>query len=153
VLPIRQTIFSFENGTEGFTIANPDSGGTVAQAPAFHTDGEFGLEVTTPVSGNWFGAPVPATLNLTGRSGIEFDVRTGDVGTSGEIAVQVGDDLTWCQGGRWAWTGPNASRTVTEPFSDIECPAETTLDLTQIRTVWVFLNSGGVVHIDNVRAE
>jgi alpha-galactosidase len=153
VLPIRQTIFSFETGTDGFTIANPGSGGTVARSPAFHTDGGYGLEVTTPVAGNWFGAPVPASLDLTGRSGLEFDVRTGDVGTSGEIAVQVGDELTWCQGGRWAWTGAHASRTVTEPFDDIECPSGTTLDVRQIRVVWVFLNTGGVVHIDDVRAE
>jgi alpha-galactosidase len=153
VLPVRQTIFSFETGTDGFTIANPGSGGTVARSAAFHTDGGYGLEVATPVAGNWFGAPVPASLDLTGRSGLEFDVRAGDVGTVGEIAVQVGDDLTWCQGGRWAWVGAHASRTITEPFSDLECPSGTTLDVSQIRVVWVFLNTGGVVHIDQVRAE
>jgi alpha-galactosidase len=153
VLPLRQTIFSFEEGTDGFTVANPGTGGTVAPSTAFHTDGSSGLRVETPVPGNWFGAPVPASLDLTGRSGLAFDLRTEDVGTVGEIAVQVGDALTWCQAGRWAWTNPHSSRTITESFEDIECPSGVTLDVSQIRVVWVFLNTGGVVHIDNVRAE
>jgi alpha-galactosidase len=153
VLPVRQTIFSFEDGADGFTTANPGTGGTVAQSPEFHTDGASGLRVETPVPGNWFGAPVPASLDLSGRSGLAFDMRTEDVGSVGEIAVQVGDAMTWCQAGRWAWTNPHSSRTVTESFDDIECPAGVTLDVSQIRVVWVFVNSGGVVHIDNVRAE
>jgi alpha-galactosidase len=152
VLPIRQTVFSFETGTDGFTVANPGTGGTVAPS-TFHTDGSSGLRVETPVPGNWFGAPVPASLDLTGRSGLAFDLRTEDVGTVGEIAVQVGDALTWCQAGRWAWTNPHSSRTVTESFDDIECPSGVALDVSQIRVVWVFLNTGGVVHIDHVRAE
>jgi len=153
VRPIRRTIFSFENGTDGFTVANPGTGGTVAPTTAFHTDGTAGLEVTTPVPGNWFGAPVPAGLDLTGRSGIEFDLRAGEVGTVGEVAVQIGDALTWCQGGKWAWTDPHATRTITEPFADIECPAGITLDVSRIRVVWVFLNTGGVVQLDDIRAE
>jgi len=153
VLPVRQTVFSFENGTDGFTVANPGTGGTVAQSTAFHTDGSSGLRVETPVPGNWFGAPVPASLDLTGRSGLAFDLRTEDVGSVGEIAVQVGDAFTWCQAGRWAWTNPHASRTITESFDDIDCPSGVTLDVSRIRVVWVFLNSGGVVHIDHVRAE
>jgi alpha-galactosidase len=153
VLPIRQTVFSFEDGTDGFTVANPGTGGTVAPSTEFHTDGTAGLRVTTPVPGNWFGAPVPASLDLTGRSGLAFDLRAEDVGTVGEIAVQVGDDYSWCQGGRWAWTNPRASRTITEPFDDIECPSDVTLDVSQIRMVWVFLNTGGVIHIDDIRAE
>ncbi|GIE49247.1 NPCBM/NEW2 domain-containing protein [Actinoplanes nipponensis] len=153
VRPVRQTIFSFEDGTDGFTTANPGTGGAVAQSAAFHTDGSSGLRVETPVPGNWFGAPVPASLDLGGRSGLAFDLRTGDVGSVGEIAVQVGDALTWCQAGRWAWTDPHRSRTITESFDDIECPSGVTLDVTRIRVVWVFLNSGGVVHIDQVRAE
>jgi alpha-galactosidase len=153
VLPVRQTIFSFEDGTDGFTTANPGTGGTVTRSTEFHTDGAAGLRVETPVPGNWFGAPVPESLDLSGRSGLAFDMRTEDVGSVGEIAVQVGDALTWCQAGRWAWTNPRSSRTVTESFDDIECPAGVTLDVRDIRVVWVFLNTGGVVHIDNVRAE
>jgi len=51
VLPAERTLFSFEDGTAGWTIANPGDGGTVAGSTAFHTDGEHGLAVTTPLSG------------------------------------------------------------------------------------------------------
>ena len=71
----------------------------------------------------------------------------------GEIAVQVGDAWSWCQGGQWTWTNPGASRTVKRTFDQINCPSGTTLDKTQIRAVRVFLNTGGDVLIDNFRAE
>ncbi|GAA3828650.1 NPCBM/NEW2 domain-containing protein [Sphaerisporangium flaviroseum] len=153
VLPVSQTLFSFESGTDDFTIANPGDGGTVAQSPLFHTDGANGLKVSTPTSGNWFGRPLAEPLDLSGKTMLKYDVKTGDIGTVGEIAIQVGDGMSWCQGGLWAWTNPNSSRTITERFSQIECPAGVTLDPSRIRAIWVFLNSGGEVHIDNLRAE
>ncbi|OLF16290.1 hypothetical protein BU204_17010 [Actinophytocola xanthii] len=153
VLPVERTLVSFESGTEDWTIANPGDGGTMARSSAFHTDGEYGLQVDTPLSGNWFGRVLPEPLDLSGFSALRFDVRGGATsGTTGEIAVQVGPDLSWCQGGRWAWTGAGASRTVSAAFAEIECPAGVQLDLTQIRALWVFLNGGDRVHIDNVRA-
>jgi alpha-galactosidase len=152
VQPAEQTLYSFESGTDSFTIANPGSGGTVAQSTAFHTDGNSGLQVTTPVAGNWFGLTRPAPLDLTGKTSLKFDVKTGPVGTSGEIAVQIGPSLTWCQGGLWTWTNPNSSKTIAENVSKITCPAGVTLDLSQVRGIWVFLNSGGVDYIDNIRA-
>ncbi|MFC4116932.1 NPCBM/NEW2 domain-containing protein [Nonomuraea zeae] len=153
VLPQSQTLFSFESGTDGFTIANPGDGGTVAQSPLFHTDGVAGLKVATPAGGNWFGRALSAPLDLTGKTMLRYDVKTGGIGTSGEIAIQVGDDMSWCQGGLWTWTGTDSSRTITERFDQIGCPAGVTLDPSAIRAVWVFLNSGGEVYIDNVRAE
>ncbi|MBE1488455.1 NPCBM/NEW2 domain-containing protein [Plantactinospora soyae] len=153
VLPAERTLFSFESGTEDFTIANPDSGGTMARTTTFHTDGGHGLTVATPVNGNWFGRALAEPLDLTGSTRLRYDVRAEEVGTVGEFAVQVGPDFAWCQGGRWTWTNPNSSRTVTREFSELSCPAGVTLDLTQIRAVWVFLNSGGQIHIDNIRAD
>ncbi|WP_345565975.1 NPCBM/NEW2 domain-containing protein [Nonomuraea rosea] len=153
VLPQSQTLFSFESGTDGFTIANPGDGGTVAQSPLFHTDGAAGLKVATPAGGNWFGRALSAPLDLTGKTMLKFDVQAGDIGTVGEIAIQVGDAMSWCQGGFWAWTNPHSSRTITERFDQISCPAGVTLDPSAIRAVWVFLNSGGEVYIDNLRAE
>jgi alpha-galactosidase len=41
---------------------------------------------------------------------------------------------------------------VKETFSQLGCPAGVTLDPSQIRAVWIFLN-GGDVFIDNIRAE
>ncbi|WP_169789034.1 NPCBM/NEW2 domain-containing protein [Nonomuraea candida] len=153
VLPESQTLFSFESGTDDFTIANPGDGGTVAQSPLFHTDGAHGLKVSTPVAGNWFGRALAAPLDLSGKTMLKFDVKAGDVGTVGEIAVQMGENWTWCQGGLWTWTNAGASRTVTERFDQISCPVGVTLDPGDIRAVWVFLNTGGDVHIDNLRAE
>lgn len=154
VRPVERTLFSFESDTEDWTIANPGDGGTMSRSTAFHTHGEYGLEVNTPISGNWFGRPLTEPLDLTGTSVLKFDVRAGQTaGTSGEIALQIGPEGSWCQGGRWAWTNPGASRTVAEPVEDIECPAGVTLDLSQVHGVWVFLNGGDTHHVDNVRAE
>ncbi|GAA0927653.1 NPCBM/NEW2 domain-containing protein [Virgisporangium aurantiacum] len=152
VLPTEQTVFSFETGTDDFTIANTADGGSVVQSEAFHTDGTHGLQVTTPSGGNWFGRTLATPLDLSGRTRLKFDVRTAATGTSGEIAVQIGDSFTWCQGGRWAWTNPNSSRTVTADFAELGCSGDVAMNPADIRAVWVFLN-GGEVYIDNVRAE
>jgi alpha-galactosidase len=153
IRPTERTLFSFESGTEEWTIANQGDGGTVAQTTAFHTDGTHGLEVFTPAGGNWYGRNLAAPLDLTGTSRLKFDVRTTTAsGTTGEVAIQVGPDYAWCQGSIWAWTNPGSSRTITAEFASLGCPGGVTLDLSQIRSVWVFLN-GGNVFIDNVRAE
>ncbi|MEV0819625.1 NPCBM/NEW2 domain-containing protein [Nonomuraea rubra] len=153
VLPESRTLFSFESGTEDFTIANPGDGGTVAQSPLFHTEGTNGLKVSTPVAGNWFGRPLATPLDLTGATMLKFDLKAGDAGTVGEIAIQVGEGFSWCQGGLWTWTNAHSSRTITERFDQISCPTGITLDRSDIRAVWVFLNTGGEVFIDNIRAE
>jgi alpha-galactosidase len=151
VLPAERTLFSFESGDEGFTIANPADGGSVARSAEFHTDGAYGLAVTTPVTGNWYGRTFDQPLDLRGTTMLKFDVHAAETGTVGEIAVQVGDDFTWCQGGRWAWTNPHTSRTMTTEYAHMSCPAGTTVDPSRIRAIWVFLN-GVHVHIDNIRA-
>jgi alpha-galactosidase len=152
VLPAERTLFSFESGTEDWVFANPE-GGEMTRSPAFHTDGAQGLRVLTPTSGNWFGKALAEPLDLTGTAKLKFDVRAGGIGTVGEIAIQVGPDWSWCQGGLWAWTNPQSSRTIVEDVEAIECPAGVTRDLSQVRAIWVFLNGGGDVYIDNVRAE
>ncbi|MEJ3746839.1 NPCBM/NEW2 domain-containing protein [Actinomycetes bacterium KLBMP 9797] len=153
VLPVERTLFSFESGTDDFTIANPEQGGSVAQTTDFHTHGGYGLRAATPATGNWYGTSLAEPLDLTGASTLKFDLRAGgSTGTVGEIAVQVGDGFSWCQGGRWTWTNPHSSRTITRQLSEIECPAGVTLDPARIRAVWVFLN-GVDVYIDNIRAE
>ncbi|MFD2354322.1 NPCBM/NEW2 domain-containing protein [Nonomuraea ferruginea] len=42
VLPVSRTLFSFETGTDGFTIANPGDGGTVARSPSSTPTGPAG---------------------------------------------------------------------------------------------------------------
>jgi alpha-galactosidase len=153
VLPAERTLASFEADTEGWTIANPDGGGTVERTTDFATHGTAGLLVHTPVNGNWFGRNLAEPLDLSGATALKFDVRVVDAGSVGEIAVQVGDAWSWCQGGQWTWTNPGASRTVTRTFDELSCPAGVTLDRSRINAVWVFLNTGGAVQIDNLRAE
>jgi alpha-galactosidase len=145
-------IFSFESGTESFTLANPATGGSFTTSTAFHTDGASGLEVTSPADGNWFGRSFPTPLNLGRASRLAFDVKTGSAGTVGEFAVQVGDGASWCQGGRWAWVNPSSTKTIQTAFAEMSCPAGVRLDQTQIKAVWVFLK-GGTFVIDQVRAE
>jgi hypothetical protein len=55
--------------------------------------------------------------------------------------------------GARATDGPGESRTVTRSLDEISYPAGVTLDPTQIRAVWVFLNTEGDVRIDNIRSE
>jgi alpha-galactosidase len=153
VEPVDRTLFSFESGTDDFTIANPGDGGTVAQSPDFHTDGTQGLAVTTPLGGNWYGARLAEPLDLTGTSLLKVDVRAGPAaGTTGELAVQTGPGMSWCQGSRWAWVNTGTSRTISVTYEELDCPAGVTFDPAEIHAVWVFLN-GGAVHIDDVRAE
>ncbi|HEX6353180.1 NPCBM/NEW2 domain-containing protein [Actinophytocola sp.] len=153
VEPEEETLFSFESGTEDFTIANPGDGGTVAQSTAFATEGTHGLEVTTPLGGNWYGARLSVPFDLTGATRLKVDVKAdAAAGTTGEIAVQTGAGWSWCQGSRWAWTDAGKSRTVSVTFEELDCPAGVTPDPSQIHAVWVFLN-GGHVYVDDIRAE
>jgi alpha-galactosidase len=153
VTPADRTLFTFESGTDDFTIANPGDGGTVAQSPAFHTDGTQGLAVTTPLGGNWYGTRVAEPLDLTGFSSLKVDVHASQAaGTTGELAVQTGPAMSWCQGSRWAWVEPATARTISVTFAELDCPAGTTFDPSQIHAVWVFLN-GGEAYIDDLRAE
>jgi alpha-galactosidase len=149
-----QTLFSFETDTESWTLSNPAAGGSMALSTAFHTAGSQGLQLTSPGDGNWFGRVLAAPLDLTGKTLLAFDLKTGEIGTSGEFAVQVGAGANpaWCQGGKWTWTNPNSSRTIKTAFSEMTCPAGTTMDVSQIGAVWVFVK-GGTFTIDQVRAE
>lgn len=148
----EQLLFSFETGSEGWTIANGAAGGSLAPSTAFHTEGGAGLQVTSPADGNWFGRALAAPLDLTGKTHLAFDLKTADAGTSGELAVQVGPGGTWCQGGAWAWTNPNSSKTIKTAFTDMSCPVGTELQLSQISAVWVFVKAGTFL-IDQLRAE
>ncbi len=104
----------------------------------------------TPTSGNWFGRTFAEPLDLTGRSTLKFDVKTGATGTTGEFAAgRARPHLV--PGRRLGLDNANSSRTIKQKFTDIACPAGVTLDPTQIRSVWIFLN-GTDVSIDNVRA-
>jgi alpha-galactosidase len=149
---VERTLFSFESGTDEFTIANAGAGGSVASSTTFATDGARALSVTSPVDGNWYGRRFAEPLDLSAFSSLRYDVKTRATGTPGEFAVEVGASSSWCQGGLWTWTNPNATKTIARSFDDIECPEGITLDLTQVRAVWVYLKDG-TFEIDQLRAE
>ncbi len=127
-------------------------GGSFAVSSAFHTDGEKGLDVKTAPDGNWFGASFAKPLDLSAAAQLAFDVKTSSAGTPGELAVEVGPEKLWCQGGRWAWTNPGSTKSIKTTFEDMSCPGGARVDPARITGVWVFLK-GGAFAIDRVRAE
>ncbi len=91
---------SFETGVEGWGPASFESPvpGTVQQSAVFHTDGSFSLEVdANSSSGAWWGVSYATPLDLTGKTHLLWDVQT-TMGTSQELAIQSGDDFSFCQG-------------------------------------------------------
>lgn len=141
---------SFENSTlDGWGPASWQAdAGTVSQESTFHTDGTYGLHVDA-TGGGWFGASLPAGVDVSAKSALKVDLRTGAAATSVDIAVQVGSSYTWCQG-TFGWVAPNATATFTaEVSTGFSCDATT---LTDIRAIWVYLSPGSF-DLDNVRAE
>ena len=143
-------LFSFETGTEGWGPENGQPGtGTVAQSPAFHSDGAQSLQVTTG-DGGWFGvrlAPTPA--NLTPKTHLKFEIQTTSAGTSQNAALQLTDSWTWCEGS-WGWINPGTTATVEIDLRALNCGVT---DVSRLQAVWVWFSGGGVFYIDGVRAE
>jgi mannan endo-1,4-beta-mannosidase len=143
-------IASFESGTEGWAPASwQTNAGAVAQTADFHTLGSYGLHVDG-ADGGWFGVTLAEPLDLSGRSAIRYDLRTGpDAGTSASIAVQYGDSYTWCQS-NFSWVPQGQSTTVTaDLLTGMSCDPPA---LTQVHVIYIFFGSGSF-DIDNIRAE
>jgi hypothetical protein len=147
-------VFSFESGDDGWAAQDHPSEATVAPETDFATDGTQGLRLTTTNSaGDWFFAtPSGAPLDLSGYSGLSYDVSNPVTGFSREIFLKTGDGSDWCEGGGWQWQAPSATTTVvTVPFSAFDC-GQATLDLTKVQQVGFWLDSGSI-DVDNVRAQ
>ncbi len=143
-------MFSFETGTEGWASANWQTGaGVTSQTPNFHTDGNFGLQVDT-AAGGWFGLAFTAPFDLTGKTRLKFDLQTLSAGTSKEVAIQVGDSWTWCEGGGWGWTPENTTTTIEIDLTTMSCG---TPDLSKVQGMFIWFSGGGTFYIDYVRAE
>ena len=143
-------LFSFETGTEGWGPANWNPGaGTVSQTAAFHTDGNYGLQLDVN-TGHWFGLVYATPLDLNGRTHLKVDLQTLAAGTSANFAIQVGDGWEWCQGTAWPWTNPNSTVTIdVDLISAFSCG---TTDFSQVHSLYLFLNPG-TFYIDAVRVE
>jgi alpha-galactosidase len=145
----RRALFSFEAPIADFAVKG--SGGSFAQSATFKTDGHWGLQVTAGPDGNWFGKSFDA-LDMSYQTRLAFDIKTDSTGTPGELAVEMGPNKTWCQGGRWAWTNAGSTKTIKTSFKDLSCPGGVKVDQARITGVWVFVK-GGTFVIDQVRAE
>jgi hypothetical protein len=70
-------IASWETGTEGWAPGNwQANAGTLTQTADFQTDGSLGLHVDA-VEGGWFGVTLAEPLDLSAKSTVRFDLRTG----------------------------------------------------------------------------
>ncbi|HKS99192.1 MAG TPA: cellulase family glycosylhydrolase [Rugosimonospora sp.] len=141
---------SFETSTlDGWAPASwQANAGTVSQQSTFHTDGSSGLHVDA-VDGGWFGTDLAAPVDISAKSALKVDLRTGAAGTSVDIAVQVGSGFTWCQG-TFGWVPQNTTTTFAADLtSGFSCDAGT---LNDVRAIWVYISPGSF-DLDNVRAE
>jgi mannan endo-1,4-beta-mannosidase len=123
-------IASWETGTEGWAPGNwQTNAGTLAQTADFHTDGSFGLHADA-VEGGWFGVTLPEPLDLSTKSTVKFDLRTGpDAGTSRSVVLQVGPQFTWCQS-TFVWVPQSSTVTVeVDLLSEMSCDPATFNDV------------------------
>jgi mannan endo-1,4-beta-mannosidase len=143
---------SFETpDLDGWAPANwQTDAGTMSQESGFATDGSSGAHVDT-VGGGWFGTNLATPVDVSGKSTLKVDLRTGaSAGTSVDIAVQNGSSYTWCQG-NFAWVPAGTTTTFTADLANgFSCDGST---LTDIRAIWVYLSPNVSVDMDDVRAE
>ncbi|HEX6684606.1 MAG TPA: cellulase family glycosylhydrolase [Candidatus Limnocylindrales bacterium] len=141
-------IATFEAGTDGWGPGNwmPDAG-TVTQTADFSPEGSFGLNLSV-TAGHWFGLVFGTPLDLSTKSQILFELRTGASGTSVSLAVQTGPSFTWCQT-PFPFIQPGTTTTFTADFfTDLSgCAGQ----FNDVRALYIFFNPGSF-DIDNVRA-
>jgi len=140
---------TFESGTEGWAPGNwlPDAG-ALTQTTDFHPEGAHGLHLDVTAA-HWFGPTLAEPVNLSSKSRIVYELRTGGTGTSVALALQVGPSFTWCQSS-FPFIQPNTTTTITvDLLTDFSCGSEV---LGDVRGMFLFFNPGSF-DIDNVRAE
>ncbi|HYD42515.1 MAG TPA: cellulase family glycosylhydrolase [Anaeromyxobacter sp.] len=140
-------LFSFEDGAEGWGPIHAGSG-TVAQTAAFATAGAHGLEVAV-ATGDWFGLHLPQPASFGPYTRFRVDVQTLDAGTSLNLALQLGDGWTWCQGTSWPWQNASTTARFEVDLATLDCGIT---DFSSVRALWLFLGPG-VHRIDDVRVE
>jgi mannan endo-1,4-beta-mannosidase len=142
-------LFSFESGLESWAPGSwQTNAGTLSQSAEFVTHGTQGLRADT-VDGGWFGLNLPASVDISGKTRFKIDLRTGAVGTSTNVSLQLGSEFTWCEG-NWGFTNENSTATIDIDLNALNC---TSTALNDVRAVWVWFSGGGTFHIDAVRAE
>jgi mannan endo-1,4-beta-mannosidase len=143
---------SFEAGTDGWGPLSSGAG-TVSQSANFHTDGNFSLQVNA-TGGGWFGVTFPSPVDLSGRPSVSIDIQSTALGGSTAIAFQSGSGWTWCQTpDPWTTLPTNTVTTLTLQLApaQLNCGGGTP-DLTNIHTMFVYLNGPGTFYLDDLRA-
>ena len=141
---------SFETGAEGWAPGNwQTNAGTLTQTADFHTDGAHGLHVDA-ADGGWFGVSFPEPLDLSGKTSLKYDLRTGAAGTSTSIVLQTGPAWTWCQG-PFNWVNQDTALTTVEIDlnTGLSCDPRPS---TEVHAVYLWLSPGSF-DLDNLRAE
>ncbi len=119
----------------------------LTQTPDFHPEGTHGLHLDV-TAGHWFGVSFAEPLDLSAKSEIAYELRTGASGTSVSLAIQAGPSFTWCQS-PFPFIQPNTTTTITVGLlTDLSACAGMFSD---IRVLYIFFNPGSY-DIDNVRA-
>jgi hypothetical protein len=144
---------SFETGTEGWHPSEGPDAGCTSQASDFATDGSFSLRIdSASTEGDWYGTNFDEPVDISGTSEVSADIRTLEAETQTAIAVQFGDDGTWCETPDWGGAGAGTDLvTVTLDLDSMNCDGPS--DLTDLRAVWVWFNGEGSFWLDNVRVE
>ncbi len=147
-------LYSFENDTQGWAPASwQTDAGTVVRVTDFATQGGASLQVSA-VGGGWFGLNVAeAVLDIFGKAQFKYDLSTLATGTSVNIAIQDRNWL-WCEGS-WGWQDPGTTATVSFDLAALTgngapCAIE---NFSDVNAIWVSVDAGATVNIDNVRAE
>jgi CHAT domain len=148
---------SFETGLEGW-IPRESGTGCTSQASDFVTDGSYSLQIdSVSDEGGWYGTEFEDPIDISDASEMSVDVKTLEVGTETAIAVQLGDDWTWCEPPDWGaaeaasdWL-PVTLELDLETMNCTDGPPPS--DLSELQAVWVWFNGTGSFRIDNVRAE
>ena len=141
---------SFEDGLQGWASAPwQTDAGTVEQTTEFATAGAHGLRIAA-TGGGWFGVTLDEPVDLSTRSALKYDLRTGpSTGTNAAIAVQTGAGLAWCQSG-FTWINQDTTTTASIDLqSTMSCDSAALAD---VRVLWIYINPG-TVDLDNVRVE
>jgi hypothetical protein len=135
--------------TNGVTLGNT---GETRQTADFHTQGLFGLKINGGPDAAWFGNVYGTPIDLSGTTHLKWDVETVLDPTTQELAIQTGDDWTWCQGGGWPWLVAGTTTTMDVDLTHLDCNAP---DLSQVHALYIYFGNGstGTFYVDNVRAE
>lgn len=144
---------TFEDGTDGWAEASWEPrGATVTRTSDWKSQGTSSGRFTNPTAG-WFTQTITGgPIDLTGKTSLKFDLHLNADGTGPLVALQFGDDWTWCQA-NVSWI--NGSQ------DGVEAPVEVSLvdglgctdpDLSKLQAVNLYLHTG-TFEIDDLRAE